>query len=91
MPIQTNSDSATPRARGRRPVDITNASPETAIAESQAAEIVGYATITLTQRRLRGDAPPHFKIGRSVRYRLGDVLAWRDARMVGRQTANGNG
>lgn len=41
----------------------------------------------LTQRFLevaavRGDGPPMVKIGRSVRYRVGDLRAWIDARRV---------
>jgi predicted DNA-binding transcriptional regulator AlpA len=41
----------------------------------------------LTQRFLevsavRGDGPPMVKIGRSVRYRAGDVRAWIEARRV---------
>lgn len=41
----------------------------------------------LTQRFLevsavRGDGPPMIKIGRSVRYRSGDVRQWIEARRV---------
>jgi predicted DNA-binding transcriptional regulator AlpA len=28
------------------------------------------------QSRMKGDGPPFYKIGRSVRYRLSDVEAW---------------
>lgn len=31
---------------------------------------------------VRGDGPPMIKIGRSVRYRAGDVRAWIEARRV---------
>ena len=31
---------------------------------------------------VRGDGPPMVKIGRSVRYRAGDVRAWIEARRV---------
>jgi len=31
---------------------------------------------------VRGDGPPMVKIGRSVRYRVGDVRAWIEARRV---------
>ena len=41
----------------------------------------------LTQRFLevsavRGNGPPFIKLGRSVRYRVGDVRAWIEARRV---------
>lgn len=41
----------------------------------------------LTQRFLevaavRGNGPPFIKLGRAVRYRVGDVRAWIDARRV---------
>jgi hypothetical protein len=49
-----------------------------------ASEITGLSTVTLNQMRLRGAGPPFFRIGRSVRYRLGDLLDWRDARTVGK-------
>lgn len=66
-------------------LDIATANPETAITEQQSAEIIGVATITLTQWRHDGKAPRHFKAGsRAIRYRLGDVIAYRDARMVGK-------
>ena len=31
---------------------------------------------------MRGDGPPMVRIGRSVRYRYGDVLAWIEANRV---------
>jgi len=61
--------------------------PETALDTAQTGKIVGLAPITLTQRRMRGDGPPFFRVGRSVRYRLGDVLAFRDANTVGKKVA----
>ena len=57
---------------------------EAAIDTSEAGEILGFATITLAQRRMRGEGPPFFRVGRSIRYRLGDVIAFRDAHTVGK-------
>jgi predicted DNA-binding transcriptional regulator AlpA len=34
---------------------------------------------TLRNWRVRGEGPKFFKIGRLVRYRLSDVLAWEEA------------
>jgi hypothetical protein len=31
--------------------------------------------------------PPYMKIGRHVRYRLADVIAWENSRFVGSRTA----
>lgn len=57
---------------------------ERALDTTQVSELLGVAPITLAQMRARGAGPRFFRIGRSVRYRLGDVLDWRDARAVGR-------
>jgi len=57
--------------------------PELAIDTPWAARLLGLANITLHQIRARGEGPPFFRIGRTVRYRLGDVLAYRAARTVG--------
>ncbi len=56
---------------------------ERAVNRRQVGELLGLAPITLQQMAARGDGPPFFKMGRSVRYRLGDVLDWREARTVG--------
>lgn len=60
---------------------------ESAIDTNQTGEILGLAPITLTQRRMRGEGPAFFRVGRSVRYRLGDVLAFRDANTVGKKVS----
>jgi predicted DNA-binding transcriptional regulator AlpA len=57
---------------------------ERALDAREVSELIGVSTIVLAHWRLRGEGPPFFKAGtRSVRYRLGDVIAWRDARMAG--------
>jgi len=59
---------------------------ERAVTTRDVARLLGLAEITITQMRARGEGPPHFKAGaRNVRYRLADVLAWRDARLVGKR------
>lgn len=58
---------------------------ETAIDSRATARILGLSPVTLQQLRARGDGPPFFRIGRTVRYRLGDVIGWRDARIIGRK------
>jgi predicted DNA-binding transcriptional regulator AlpA len=54
-----------------------------AIDTHRAAELLGLAAVTLQQHRARGRGPRFFRVGRSVRYRLADVIAYRDARTVG--------
>lgn len=49
--------------------------------------VLGLAPITIYQALARGEGPRFFRVGRSIRMRLGDVLAYRDARTVGRRGA----
>ena len=53
----------------------------------EVAEILGVHPNTMEQYRFRGEGPRYFKLfnGRTVRCRLGDVLAYRDAQMVGKR------
>ena len=41
-----------------------------------AAEMLGFAVSTLNNWRSMGTGPPFRKLGRTVRYRVGDLLAW---------------
>lgn len=44
---------------------------------------------TVYQWNSRGDGPTYMKIGRHVRYRLADVIAWENSRLVsGREGAS---
>ena len=59
---------------------------ERAIDTKQMCELLGIAPITAIQWRQRGEGPRFFRAGRRhVRYRLADVLSWRDARTVGKR------
>lgn len=44
------------------------------------AEALGLSRRFLELAALKGDGPPFIKIGRSVRYRVGDLLDWIKAR-----------
>ena len=66
------------------PIDISD--PERAITTRDTAYLLGQAEITTVQQRLRGEGVRFFRIGRSVRYRLGDVLSFRNASTVGKKT-----
>jgi excisionase family DNA binding protein len=47
------------------------------------AEREGVPVTTIYQWNSRGDGPRYLKIGRHVRYRLADVLAWENTRYAG--------
>jgi len=44
--------------------------------EHEASAYIGLAVQSLRNRRFKGEEPAYFKIGRSVRYRLGDLEAF---------------
>lgn len=57
--------------------------PDQMIDTVAAAAILGRAPGTLANDRNAGrDGPPFHRFGRSVRYRRGDVIAYRDGRRV---------
>lgn len=61
---------------------------ERALSAGQVGDLIGLSTVTLEQMRRRGEGPRFFRVNaRNVRYRLGDVLDWRDARTVGKRSA----
>jgi predicted DNA-binding transcriptional regulator AlpA len=53
------------------------------LTERQLADWLGIAEVTLRTQRVRGDSPPHVRVGRLVRYRRCDVESWLAARTVG--------
>ena len=69
------------RERGR-PVISRSASPalEPLLTVGQVFELTGRAVSSLEKDRLTGSGPPYVKLGRLVRYRQSDVLAWLDER-----------
>lgn len=52
---------------------------EELINERMAAETLAVAVRTLQWWRIRGGGPKFVKLGRAVRYRRSDLLAWIDA------------
>lgn len=53
------------------------------IDEKQAAEYLGYTTRALQNWRLRGGGPRFVRVSaRSIRYRISDIEAWIEARIV---------
>jgi hypothetical protein len=50
-------------------------------------EVVPLETVTGWRKTRTG--PPYMKIGRHVRYRLADVIAWEESRLVASGTETG--
>lgn len=55
----------------------------------ETGRILGVSPMTLKIWRVRGEGPPFFRIGntRTVRYVRADVLAYRNAAIVGKKVA----
>lgn len=52
----------------------------TFVDECQVADMLCQSVRTIQKWRVTGNGPGYYKLGRSVRYRLDEVLAWADAR-----------
>lgn len=84
-PYVTTRDSDAPDVAKPLGTEPDRLDLERAIDTRETARITGLNEITLQQHRARGGGPRWFRAGtRAIRYRLGDVIAWRDARMVGK-------
>src|SRR5579862_2169048 len=55
--------------------------PDVLLFGAEAAYLAGLSVRTFEALRLRGGGPPYVKLGRAVRYRRGDVLAWTAAKL----------
>ena len=51
----------------------------TFVDECQVADMLCQSVRTIQKWRVKGNGPGYYKLGRSVRYRLDEVLAWADA------------
>jgi predicted DNA-binding transcriptional regulator AlpA len=60
----------------------TALSPDRLLSRAEVEVSFGLSRRFLEVSAVRGDGPPMVKIGRSVRYRAGDVRAWIEARRV---------
>jgi len=52
------------------------------ITEKEVSEIIGRALSTLRNDRFLGKGIPYIKIGKSVRYRLDDVIEFMESKRV---------
>jgi hypothetical protein len=62
----------------------------TLLSEGQTAQITGKSVSTLQKERVSGGGIPFVKLGRSVRYRLGDIKV-HIAKNVRRSTSDSDG
>jgi hypothetical protein len=56
--------------------------PFRSVSEKLAAPIIGCQPMTLANWRSQRKGPPYRKVGRSIFYPLGELLAWRDRHRV---------
>jgi len=57
--------------------------PDTLLREQDAAELLNLSVRTLQSWRIRMAGPPFIQVGRAVRYRRRDLIAWIDANTIG--------
>jgi hypothetical protein len=50
--------------------------------EHEISALIGRAVQSLRNDRSSGIGLPYYKVGRSVRYRLSDVMAWMDTQRI---------
>ncbi len=48
------------------------------LSTKQISELFGVSVVTLEQWRLQGKGPKFIKVGRCVRYRMADILAFQE-------------
>jgi predicted DNA-binding transcriptional regulator AlpA len=67
-----------------------NANPhpdsDTLLTETQVSEILNLSIRTLQMWRVRRAGPKYVQVGRAVRYRRRDLIAWIDANTIGSPT-----
>ncbi|MFC1508624.1 helix-turn-helix transcriptional regulator [Candidatus Omnitrophota bacterium] len=54
----------------------------TYLTENRVSKITGFALSTLRNKRFAGEGIPYCKIGRSVRYRLSDVVEFMNSHRI---------
>jgi predicted DNA-binding transcriptional regulator AlpA len=56
---------------------------DTLLREQDAADLLSLSVRTLQSWRIRMAGPPFVQVGRAVRYRRRDLIAWIDANTIG--------
>ena len=52
------------------------------VSRKQLAQYLGMTEPALSMMASRGSGPPYLRLGRSIRYRRADVIAWLDQGIV---------
>ncbi|MCK1417631.1 helix-turn-helix domain-containing protein [Bradyrhizobium sp. CW4] len=60
--------------------------PDALLREQEAADLLCLSIRTLQSWRIRSAGPPFVQVGRAVRYRRRDLIAWIDANTCGRSS-----
>jgi hypothetical protein len=71
------------------PLESTLPDPDALLREQDAADFLCLSVRTLQSWRIRLAGPPFVQIGRAVRYRRRDLIAWIDANTVGSFSGGG--
>jgi hypothetical protein len=72
----------------QRPITLD---PEALLTEVDAADLFKLSIRTLQAWRSKGIGPAFVRLGRAVRYRRADLLAWLNARAVRRSMVSSRG
>ena len=65
------------------PYSPSSSDPDVLLTETVAADILNLSIRTLQSWRLRRTGPPFVQVGRAVRYRRRDLIAWIEANTCG--------
>lgn len=65
------------------PHESTHQHPDALLREQDAADLLCLSVRTLQSWRIRLAGPPSVQVGRAVRYRRRDLIAWIDANTCG--------
>ena len=65
------------------PANFLPVDADTLLREQDAADLLSLSVRTLQSWRIRMAGPPFVQVGRAVRYRRRDLIAWIDANTIG--------
>ena len=65
------------------PPNIISYDADFLLKEDEAADLLNLSVRTLQAWRVRTAGPPFIQVGRAVRYRRRDLIAWIDANTIG--------
>lgn len=67
------------------PANFLAVDADTLLKEQDAADLLSLSVRTLQSWRTRMAGPPFVQVGRAVRYRRRDLIAWIDVNTIGRR------